>query len=120
MCVCVDVTATDAVDERQDIMLTPPYGEVISVVYVPVVFMSDLHRYCGNHRSDCIQSTEQLYFTRHGQNYDYIWFIFKINSNLSMHTCLLATSIDPSKTKVNLNYMNTQSLPYSKHTPSRL
>jgi len=118
--VCVDVTATDAVDVRQDIILTPSYGGVITVVYIPAVFMSDLKSCYGNQRSDCLQPTKHLYFTLRGQNYYYIWFIYKINYSLFMHTCLLPTSINPSKAKVNLNYIKTQSVPRSKHTPSRL
>jgi hypothetical protein len=120
VCVCVDVTATDAVDERQDIILTPSYVGVISVVYIPAVCTSDLKICYGDQRSDCMQPAKQLYCTRHGQNYDCIWSIYKINSGLCRHTCLLPTSINPSKTKVNLNYIKIQSVSRSKHTPSRL
>jgi hypothetical protein len=63
VCVCVDVTATDAVDKRQDILLIPSYGGVISVIYIPAVFMSDLHSCYGKQRSVCIQPTKRLYFT---------------------------------------------------------
>ena len=55
VCVCVGVIATDAVGERQDIILTSSYGWAMSVVYIPAVFMSDLHSCYGNQRSDCLQ-----------------------------------------------------------------
>ena len=42
VCVCVGVIATGAVDERQDIILTPSYGGVMPVVYIHAVFLCDL------------------------------------------------------------------------------
>jgi len=82
VCVCVGVIATDAVDERQDIILNPLHVGVMPVVHIHAVFLCDLHSCYGNQRSDCLQPTQHLYFTRHGQNYDHIWLIYKINSSL--------------------------------------